>query len=288
MVKIKKFLVAPGKRVCLKDYDPGYTGDFKTKNDALAELERDIQKLMILQDILYAQDNYALLIVIQGLDAAGKDSAIKHIMSGVNPQGCQVVSFKEPSAEELNHDYLWRCMKAVPARGNIGIFNRSHYEEVLIVRVQPELLRKEKLPTPALKGDIWKRRFKEIVNYEKYLFHNGIIVLKFFLHVSRKEQKRRFLQRIDQPEKNWKFQAEDVVKRRDWQAYQNAYEDMLGRTSKPWAPWYIIPADNKWFSRAAIAHIIVKKLEDLKLSYPEMPPEKKKDLLKTKRMLETE
>lgn len=288
MIKVKKFLVRPGQMVRLKDHDPEFTGDFKTKNDALAELEGDIQKLMKLQDILYAQDSYGLLIVIQGMDAAGKDSAIKHIMSGVNPQGCQVISFKVPSAEELDHDYLWRCMKAVPERGNIGIFNRSHYEEVLVVRVQPDLLGKQKLPAPALKGDIWKRRFKDIANYEKYLFNNGILTLKFFLHVSRKEQKRRFLQRIDQPEKNWKFSAEDVIKRKDWKAYQSAYEDMLSRTSKPWAPWYIIPADNKWFSRAAIAHIIVKKLEDLKLRYPEMPPEKKKGLLQAKRMLENE
>ncbi len=288
MVKVKKFLVMPGKRIRLKDYDPGYIGDYKTKNDALAELEGDIQKLMKLQDILYAQDSYALLIVIQGMDAAGKDSAIKHIMSGVNPQGCQVTSFKAPSAEELDHDYLWRSMKAAPERGNIGIFNRSHYEEVLVVRVQPEILDKQKLPASARKGDIWKRRFKDIAGYERYLSNNGIIVLKFFLNVSRKEQKRRFLQRIDEPEKNWKFSAEDVAKRKDWKAYMGAYEDMLCRTSKPWAPWYIIPADNKWFSRAAIAHIIVKKLEELKLRYPEMSPAKTKSLVEAKRMLESE
>ena len=288
MVKIKNFLVPPGKKVDLKDHDTSFTGEYKNKNDALEELGADIQELMKLQDVLYAQDSYALLIVIQGMDASGKDSAIKHIMSGVNPQGCQVTSFKAPSAEELDHDYLWRCMQAVPERGNIGIFNRSHYEEVLVVRVQPELLQKQKLPAPALKGDIWKRRFKDINNYEKYLANNGIVILKFFLNVSRREQKRRFLQRIDQPDKNWKFSFDDVAKRGDWKAYQKAYEDILSNTSKPWAPWFVIPADHKWFSRAAIANIVVKKLQELKLRYPEMAAEKKKDLQKAKQMLENE
>jgi PPK2 family polyphosphate:nucleotide phosphotransferase len=288
VVKIKNFLVPPGKKIALKDHDTSFTGEYKNKNDALEELEADIQELMKLQDVLYAQDSYALLIVIQGMDASGKDSAIKHIMSGVNPQGCQVTSFKAPSAEELDHDYLWRCMKAVPERGKIGIFNRSHYEEVLVVRVQPELLQKQKLPAPALKGDIWKRRFKDINSYEKYLANNGIVILKFFLNVSRREQKRRFLQRIDQPDKNWKFSFDDVAKRGDWKAYQKAYEDILSQTSKPWAPWFVIPADHKWFSRAAIAHIVVTKLEELKLHYPEMPPEKKKGLQKAKQMLENE
>jgi PPK2 family polyphosphate:nucleotide phosphotransferase len=288
MVKVKKFLVAPGKKVALKDYDTSFTGEYKTRNDALKELDDDIQKLMKLQDVLYAQDNCALLIVIQGMDASGKDSAIKHIMSGVNPQGCQVTSFKAPSAEELDHDYLWRCMKAMPERGNIGIFNRSHYEEVLVVRVQPELLQKQKLPPATLKGDIWKRRFKDINNYERYLDNNGILVLKFFLHVSRGEQKRRFLQRIDQPDKNWKFSFDDLEKRGGWKAYREAYEDILSHTSKPWAPWYVIPADHKWFSRAAIAHIVVKTLEGLKLRYPEMTPGQKKKLLQAKEMLAKE
>ena len=288
MVKIKDFLVPPGKKVDLKDHNTSFIGEYKNKNDALEELGADIQELMKLQDVLYAQDSYALLIVIQGMDASGKDSAIKHIMSGVNPQGCQVTSFKAPSAEELDHDYLWRCMKAVPERGKIGIFNRSHYEEVLVVRVQPELLQKQKLPAPALKGDIWKRRFKDINNYEKYLSNNGIVILKFFLNVSRREQKRRFLQRIDQPDKNWKFSFDDVAKRGNWKAYQKAYADILSHTSKPWAPWFVIPADHKWFSRAAIAHIVVKKLEELKLRYPEMAAEKKKDLQKAKQMLENE
>jgi len=288
VVKIKNFLVPPGKKVDLKDYDTSFIGEYKNKNDALEELEADIQELMKLQDVLYAQDSYALLIVIQGMDASGKDSAIKHIMSGVNPQGCQVTSFKAPSAEELDHDYLWRCMQAVPERGNIGIFNRSHYEEVLVVRVQPELLQKQKLPAPALKGDIWKRRFKDINNCERYLANNGIVILKFFLNVSRREQKRRFLQRIDQPDKNWKFSFDDVAKRGDWKAYQKAYGDILSHTSKPWAPWFVIPADHKWFSRAAIANIVVKKLQELKLRYPEMAADKKKDLLKAKQMLENE
>lgn len=288
MVKVKNFLVPPGKKVALKDYDTSFTAEYKTRNDALKELDDDIQKLMKLQDVLYAQDNYALLIVIQGMDASGKDSAIKHIMSGVNPQGCQVTSFKAPSAEELDHDYLWRCMKAAPERGNIGIFNRSHYEEVLVVRVQPELLEKQKMPPETLKGDIWKRRFKDINNYERYLDNNGILVLKFFLHVSRREQKRRFLQRIDQPDKNWKFSFEDIKKRQGWKAYMKAYEDILSHTSKSWAPWYVIPADHKWFSRAAIAHIVVKTLEGLKLRYPETPPGQKKKLLQVKEMLAKE
>jgi PPK2 family polyphosphate:nucleotide phosphotransferase len=288
VVKIKNFLVPPGKKVDLKNYDTSFTGEYKNKNDALEELGADIQELMKLQDVLYAQNSYALLIVIQGMDASGKDSAIKHIMSGVNPQGCQVTSFKAPSAEELNHDYLWRCMKAMPERGKIGIFNRSHYEEVLVVRVQPELLRYQKLPAPALKGDIWQRRFKDINNYERYLANNGLVILKFFLNVSRREQKRRFLQRIDQPEKNWKFSFDDVAKRGDWKAYHKAYEDILSQTSKPWAPWFVIPADHKWFSRAAIASIVVKKLQELKLRYPEAAAEKKKDLQKAKQMLENE
>ncbi len=285
MVKAKEFRIPFGKRLRLKDYDPGYTGEYASKGDALADLEADIQKLGKLQDVLYAQDSYALLVVIQGMDASGKDSAIKNIMSGVNPQGCQVTSFKAPSAEELDHDFLWRCQKAVPARGNIGIFNRSHYEEVLVARVVPEVLRGQKLPAPVLKGDIWKNRFEDIVNYERYLANNGIVILKFYLNVSRKEQKKRFLQRIDQPDKNWKYSPEDVAKRKDWKAYREAYEDMLGRTSKPWAPWYIIPADNKWFSRVVIAHVMVKTLEGLKLRYPELSPAQKKGLASAKRTL---
>ncbi len=285
MVRSKEFLVPFGKRFRLKDHDPGYTGGYKAKNEALADLEADIQKLGKLQDVLYAQDSYALLVVIQGMDASGKDSAIKNIMSGVNPQGCQVTSFKAPSAEELDHDYLWRCQKAVPARGNIGIFNRSHYEEVLVARVMPGVLRAQKLPAAVLKGDIWKRRFKDISNYERYLANNGIVILKFYLNVSRKEQKKRFLQRIDQPDKNWKYSPEDVAKRGDWKAYRGAYEDLLGRTSRPWAPWYIIPADNKWFSRVVIAHIMVKTLEGLKLRYPELSPAQKKGLAAAKRSL---
>jgi PPK2 family polyphosphate:nucleotide phosphotransferase len=285
MIKAKEFLVPFGKKFRLRDHDPGSTGGYKSKGDALADLEADTRKLGKLQDVLYAQDSYALLVVIQGMDASGKDSAIKNIMSGVNPQGCQVTSFKAPSAEELDHDYLWRCQKAVPARGNIGIFNRSHYEEVLVARVVPEVLRRQKLPAPVLKGDIWKTRFKDISNYEKYLAHNGIVILKFFLNVSRMEQKKRFLQRIDRPDKNWKYSADDVAKRRDWKAYMEAYEDMLGRTSKPWAPWYIIPADNKWFSRVVIASLMVKTLEGLKLSYPELTAAQKKGLAEAKRTL---
>lgn len=275
--------VPPGRHIDLrKEYNPGHVGKFPSKQDAQDQLETGIQILAQQQDKLYAQNTYALLINFQAMDAAGKDSTIKHVMSGVNPQGVQVKSFKVPSVEELDHDYLWRTVKELPNRGHIGIFNRSHYEEVLAVRVHPEFLDREQLP-PRLKGeDIWKRRYEEINNFEKYLTDNGIVVLKFFLNVSKGEQKKRFLERIEEPGKNWKFSANDVFERRYWDTYMDAYEEMFNHTSTPWAPWYIIPADRKWFTRLAVVSIINATLEDLGLAYPEVTPEQKAALLKAK------
>ncbi len=273
-----KFLVPPGKKISLNDYDPDYTGKFKDKQDAQEALEQDVKDLTAHQDVLYAQDTYALLLIFQAMDAAGKDGAIKYVMSGINPQGCQVFSFKAPSTEELDHDFLWRCMKCVPERGRIGIFNRSYYEETLVVRVHPEFLDAQHLPPSAKQDDIWKDRFEDINNYERYLVRNGIIVMKFFLHISKKEQKERFLARIDTPEKNWKFSARDVKERQHWDDYMHAYEEVFNHTSTKWAPWYIIPADHKWFTRAAVADIINAKLESLGLHYPTLSPKAKEEL----------
>lgn len=284
------FIVTVDKKINLKDYDPKFTGKYHDKREATEKLQNDIAELVRLQDILYAHDVYGVLIIFQALDAAGKDGTIKHVMSGVNPQGCQVFSFKAPSTEELDHDYLWRCMKALPEKGRIGIFNRSYYEEVLVVRVHKDLLKKQKLPPSTVEnnGEIWKRRFDEINNFEKYLVKNGIIVLKFYLNVSKDEQKKRFLKRINQPEKNWKFSLADVKERAHWKEYQEAYEDLFNHTSTRWAPWYIIPADNKWFTRAAVADIIVKKLQELKLEYPNVSDEHRQELLRVKELLEKE
>ena len=238
-----------------------------------------------MQEILYAQDTYALLIIFQAMDAAGKDGAIRHVMSGVNPQGCQVTSFKAPSAEDLDQGYLWRASKALPARGMIGIFNRSYYEEVLVVRVHPELLEKQKLPPIAREGDIWQRRFKEINNFEKYLRQNGTIIVKFFLNVSKEEQKRRFLSRIDEPEKNWKFSMADYAERNFWDDYQNAFEDMLENTSTDWAPWFVIPADNKWFARLAISEVVSGVFERLDLQIAGGQRSRRKELMQTRGLL---
>jgi PPK2 family polyphosphate:nucleotide phosphotransferase len=282
------FIVPPGKKIRLKDYDPDFTGGFKNKEDALSDLQDDVEKLSKYQNVLYAQDTYALLIIFQAMDAAGKDGAISHVMSGVNPQGCQVFSFKAPSSEELDHDFLWRNMKALPERGRIGIFNRSYYEEVLIVRVHPEILSSQRLPMEVKEKNIWKRRFEDINNFEHYLMRNGIIVLKFFLHVSKEEQKRRFLKRITTPEKNWKFSVGDVKERAFWDDYMQAYEDAFNHTSTEWAPWHIIPADHKWFTRAAVANIIVAKMKSLNLSYPVVTEQHQQELLKAKQLLESE
>lgn len=282
------FVVKSGSKISLKDYDPKYTGHFQDKTDAQGKLQTDIQQLEKYQNVLYAQNTYALLIIFQAMDAAGKDSTIKHVMSGVNPQGCQVFSFKAPSAEELDHDYLWRSTKALPERGRIGIFNRSYYEEVLVVRVHPGLLKKEQLPHIPEGNQIWKQRFEEINNFEKYLVNNGIILLKFFLNISKSEQKKRFLERIELPEKHWKFSISDAQERAFWDDYMNAYEDVFNHTSTSWAPWYIIPADHKWFTRLAVANIICTKLKELNLQYPTVSEEHKQYLLQAKQMLENE
>jgi PPK2 family polyphosphate:nucleotide phosphotransferase len=284
----KRFIVPSGKKISIGDYDPGDTGTFKEKEDAIKKLQADIGSIASMQDILYAQDRYALLIIFQAMDAAGKDGAIKHVMSGLNPQGCQVQSFKAPSAEELDHDFLWRCVKALPERGTIGIFNRSYFEEVLVVRVHPDILEREKVPVKPNVKDIWKKRYEEINNFEHYLVRNDIIVLKFFLHVSKEEQRRRFLERIEKPEKNWKFSIADASERNHWDEYMEAYREMLQHTSTKWAPWYVIPADHKWFTRVAVADVLLKTLQSLDLTYPSVSKERKTELQKIKRQLEEE
>ncbi len=282
-----RFIVPPGQKISLaKDYDPAYTADYKDKTDAAEKLRHDIEQLAQYQDVLYAQNTYALLLIFQAMDAAGKDSTIKHVMSGVNPQGCQVYSFKAPSAEELDHDYLWRSFKALPERGRIGIFNRSYYEEVLVARVHPEILERQQLPTNAKTDDIWNHRFEEINNFEKYLVNNGVIVLKFFLNLSKEEQKKRFLARIEQPEKNWKFSAADVKERAFWNDYQHAFESAFNHTSTEWAPWYVIPADHKWFTRMVVADIICSRLKLLDLQYPVLAAEHLEQLQKARELLE--
>jgi len=286
-LKPKALIAQPNTKIKLKDFDPGYAGDF-SKSDAQTFLQMGIEQLAKYQDILYAQNTYALLVIFQAMDAAGKDSAIKHVMSGVNPQGCQVFSFKSPSAEELDHDYLWRSFKALPERGRIGIFNRSYYEEALVVRVRPEILAMQQLPPETKDQNIWNRRFEEINNFEKYLVNNGVIVLKFFLNVSKAEQKKRFLERIDRTEKNWKFSVSDARERSFWDDYMTAYEDVFTQTSTKWVPWHIIPADRKWFTRMAVAYFIYEKLKSLNLQYPEVNGMHRQELLQAKQLLEKE
>jgi PPK2 family polyphosphate:nucleotide phosphotransferase len=283
----ESFLVKPGSTVKLEKINAGYTADFK-KAEVAHLLQEGVEQLAQYQDVLYAQNTYALLLIFQAMDAAGKDSTIKHVMSGINPQGCQVFSFKAPSVEELDHDYLWRSFKALPERGRIGIFNRSYYEEVLVVRVHPEILATQQLPPEAKDEFIWERRFEEINNFEKYLVNNGIIVLKFFLNVSKEEQKKRFLERIDRPEKNWKFSVSDAKERGYWNDYMNAYEEVFNRTSTEWAPWHIIPADHKWFTRLAVAYFVAEKLQSLNLHYPAVSKKHQQRLLEAKELLEGE
>src|SRR6267378_355500 len=282
------FRVDNGKKFRLKDFDPGDTLEFgdKDKPRAKEALATGIDLLCDLQDKLYAEDHWALLLIFQAMDAAGKDGAIKHVMSGINPQGCQVYSFKTPSSEELDHDYLWRTMKCVPERGRIGIFNRSYYEEVLVVRVHRELLEAQRIPPPLITKDIWKERFEDICSFERYMTRNGILVRKFFLNVSKKEQKRRFMARLDQPEKNWKFSAADIRERACWDNYMAAYEDLIRHTATPKSPWHVIPADNKWFTRIAVAAAVVDTLEDLKLAYPRVDDAKAKELAAAGKLLE--
>ena len=275
-----------GKRFRLKDFDPASTGHYHSKEHAQELLDKGIADMRELQDKLYAEGKWAVLIILQAMDAAGKDGVIKHVMSGVNPQGCQVYPFKQPSLEELNHDYMWRSNRKLPERGHIGIFNRSYYEEVLVLRVHPDLMKNEHIPDELTDKYIWQDRFEDIRNAERYLTRNGIVILKFFLNISKKEQKRRFLERLDNPEKNWKFSAADVREREFWDDYMNAYQEMISATSKKHAPWYVVPADNKWYTRVVVAAAIVDAMEELKLSYPKLGTEEHKQLLAARKELE--
>jgi len=283
----KPFRIADGKKFKLKKVDPGDTLGLKSEDKPRAKeaLEIGVQVLCELQDMLYAQDNWAVLLIFQAMDAAGKDGAIKHVMSGVNPQGCKVFSFKSPSAEDLDHDYLWRSMKCLPNRGEIGIFNRSYYEETLVVRVHPEFLAKQKVPPSLVTKNIWDERFQDIRSFERYLHRNGIVVVKFFLHLSKSEQKKRFLARADAPEKNWKFSSADMAERGFWDKYQNAYEDMIRNTATRDSPWYVVPADNKWFSRVVVASAVIDTLAALNLSYPKVDKAKLEEIASAKKEL---
>ena len=282
------FRISKGKDFRLKDVDPDDTLDFTKEADkprSKEALAMGVTALVELQDKLYAQDKWAVLLMFQAMDAAGKDGAIKHVMSGVNPQGVEVYSFKSPSAEDLDHDYLWRCMKCLPNRGHIGIFNRSYYEEVLVVRVHPAFLAKQKLPPKLVGKDIWEERFDDIRNFEQYLTRNGVVVRKFFLHVSKKEQKKRFLGRIDDPLKNWKFSSNDANERDYWDDYMKVYEEMIQETATKYAPWYVVPADNKWFTRVVVASAVIEALDSLDLAYPKVDESKLKELAAAKKKL---
>jgi PPK2 family polyphosphate:nucleotide phosphotransferase len=283
----KPYRVTRGKGFDLRDFDPGDTAHLESADASRARklLEEGVEHLAELQSMLYAQNRWSLLLIFQAMDAAGKDSTIKHVMSGVNPQGVQVFSFKAPSTEELDHDYLWRCMRRLPERGRIGIFNRSYYEEVLVARVRPEVLAGQRLPPSLVRRSIWKERYEDIRNFERYLTRNGVVVRKFFLHVSKAEQKRRFLARLDEPEKNWKFSPEDVVERRRWKAYQRAYQDAIRGTASKAAPWYVVPADHKWFTRLVVAAAIGEALTGLDLHYPRVGPVQKRALAAARREL---
>jgi len=293
---IDVFRLKPGKKVRLKDLDTGWAqteelkelGKDVVKDRAKEILDKNLEDLAEAQELLYADDRYALLIVLQAMDAAGKDGTIKHVMSGVNPQGCQVFSFKKPSVEELNHNFLWRYMKSLPERGRIGIFNRSYYEDVLIVKVHPEILAAQKLPPGKHGKSFWEARYEDINALERHLVRNGIVVLKFFLHISKKEQKRRFLERLERPEKNWKFSTSDLPERAFWADYMDAYEDALAATTTEEAPWYVVPADNKWVTRAVVADVITTEIRSLDLKFPEVTEEKRKLLVEARNQLEKE
>lgn len=284
----RRYRIADGRKFRLKDVDPGDTAGVDSKDGAVEQLEKGVARVAELQDRLYAQDHWAVLLVFQAMDAAGKDGTIKHVMSGVNPQGCQVYSFKAPSVEELDHDFLWRSARCLPERGRIGIFNRSYYEEVLVVRVHPEFLAKQHLPPALVTKRIWEERYEDINAHESYLSRNGVLIRKFFLHVSRKEQKKRFLERLDAPEKNWKFAAGDVHERQHWGEYQEAYEEMIRATATKHAPWYVVPADNKWFTRLVVMSAVIDALESLDLAYPEVSPDARKELDAARALLENE
>jgi PPK2 family polyphosphate:nucleotide phosphotransferase len=279
------YCITSGDDFRLKDFDPSDTGKLHDKESATELLDDGVKLLSRMQEKLYAQDRWSLLVVLQAMDAAGKDGVVKHVMSGVNPQGCDVHSFKAPSNEELDHDYLWRAHKAVPERGKIGIFNRSYYEEVLVVRVHQNILAAQKLPGSLITKNIWQERFEDIRRFERYLTRNGVIILKFFLHVSRKEQKKRFLERLDDSKKNWKFSMADVKERGYWKDYQAAYEDAIRCTAAKFAPWYVVPADNKWYTRLIVASAIIETLDNLSLHFPDTDKEVKKELQKVKASL---
>jgi PPK2 family polyphosphate:nucleotide phosphotransferase len=287
---IKPYRVTNGKRFRLKDVDPADTGGLgsEKKEESRDLLQSGVEILRDLQEKLYAQDCWAVLLIFQAMDAAGKDSTIKHVMSGVNPQGCQVYSFKGPSHEELDHDYMWRCLKRLPERGRIGIFNRSYYEEVLVVRVHPEILKGQRIPPPLVTKHIWKERYEDINAMERYLTRNGIVIRKFFLHVSPEEQRKRFLERLEQPHKNWKFSVSDAREREHWGDYMDAYEQMIQHTSHAHAPWFVVPADNKWFTRLVVAGTVIDALQEMDLSFPKVDPEKRKELQAVREILEGE
>lgn len=293
---LDRLRIQPGKRVRLKDHETTWAqtdelkqlGKVAVKERATDSLEQNLEALTDAQQRLYADDRFAVLIVLQAMDAAGKDGTIRHVMSGVNPQGCQVFSFKQPSAEELDHNFLWRYMRSLPERGRIGIFNRSYYEDVLVVKVHPEILDKQKLPPGKRGKPFWEQRYEDINTFERHLVRNGTVVLKFFLHVSKDEQKQRFLERLNTPEKHWKFSAADLAERQFWNEYHDAYEDLLTATSTEWAPWYVVPADQKWATRAIVAHLLAAALKQLDLRYPEMTKEKQQALLAARRQLENE
>jgi PPK2 family polyphosphate:nucleotide phosphotransferase len=281
----KSYRVDDGKHFRLKDFDPADTGHWKSVDEAKEQVQKDIQRMADLQSMLYAQNRWSLLLIFQALDAAGKDGTIKHVMSGVNPEGCQVHSFKTPSATELQHNFLWRTTQALPERGQIGIFNRSYYEEVLVVRVHPAVLENELVPPSLISKDIWKERFEDIHCFERHMARNGTVIRKFFLHLSKKEQKKRFLARLDEPEKHWKFSEADIHEREFWNDYQDAYEDMIRHTSTKHSPWYVVPADNKWFTHLVVAAAIVETLEELNLSYPKVDAAKLKKIAAARRTL---
>jgi PPK2 family polyphosphate:nucleotide phosphotransferase len=281
----KNYRVESGKHFRLKDFDSADTGHWRSKESAAEALQQGIVRTAELQDKLYAQDTWSLLLIFQAMDAAGKDGIIKHVMTGINPQGCQVFSFKVPTETELQHDYLWRTTCSLPERGHIGIFNRSYYEEVLVVRVHPEILKTQKTPPTLLGKHIWEQRFEDIRCFERHMARSGTVIRKFFLNLSKKEQKNRFLARLDQPEKNWKFSAADIHERKYWDDYQKAYEEMIARTSTEAAPWYVVPADNKWFTRLVVSAVLVDTLESLGLAYPKVEEAKKKELEAAKKVL---
>jgi len=285
---LKPYVVESGKGFRLKDHDPGDSHGIESKEKAEKILAKGVEYLAELQEKLYAQDKWAVLLIFQAMDAAGKDGAIKHVMSGINPQGCQVYSFKGPTSEELDHDFLWRTAKSLPERGRIGIFNRSYYEEVLVVRVHPEILAKQKLPPALVTKRIWKERYEDIAAHERYLTRNGVTIRKFFLNVSKAEQKKRFLERLDRSEKNWKFSTADAKERGHWKEYMAAYENMIRETATPYAPWIVVPADKKWFARLVVAAAVAEAMEELDLAFPEVTAEQKKELAAARKVLDSE